>query len=309
VDSLCVLGPSKVLGKHASDDIDDDYCEFLHKSTMRNCKNRKILNCGKFCFHHGEGATSPLFLAERALEAALTFDGLDNAEQRRLFLDYAAELKLASVHDLDETARLAFFLNVYHTMICHAFLVLGPPDSSLQWISYFNNVAYQVGDDIFSLSELEHCIIRAKMSFPSQFLSRFVIPKSTYSTALSVVDNRINFALNCGSLSNPAKILVFRPEQISAQLDEASRLYLATVTYRRTLSGDLELKLPKMCQWFSDDFGSTREELLHSIEHLLPDDVRKQLADCKLPQEGKFDMSSCVIRFHSFNFECRSLSL
>jgi hypothetical protein len=283
--------------------------EFLHKSTMWNCKNRKILNCGKFCFHRGEGATSPLFLAERALEAALTLDGLDNAEQRRLFLDYAAELKLASVHDLDESARLAFFLNVYHTMICHAFLVLGPPDSSLQWVSYFNNAAYQVGDDIFSLSELEHCIIRAKMSFPSQFLSRFVIPKSTYATALSVVDSRINFALNCGSLSNPSKILIFRPEQINAQLDEASRLYLANVTYRRTLSGDLELNLPRMCRWFLDDFGSTREELLHSIERLLPDDVRKQLADCKLPQEGKFDMSTCVIRFNSFNFECRSLSL
>jgi Protein of unknown function, DUF547 len=235
------------LGKHASDDIDDDYCEFLHKSTMRNCKNRKILNCGKFCFHHGEGATSPLFLAERALEAALTFDGLDNAEQRRLFLDYAAELKLASVHNLNESARLAFFLNIYHTMICHAFLVLGPPDSSLQRITYFKNVAYQVGDNIFSLSELEHCIIRARMSFPSQFLSRFVIPKSTYSTALSVVDSRINFALNCGSLRNLSKILIFRAEQISAKRVGYTWQTLRT---RRTLSGDLELSMVFRRFWF-----------------------------------------------------------
>lgn len=195
-------------------------------------------------------------------------------------------------------------------MISHAFLVLGAPDSSLKWISYFNNIAYQVGDDIFSLTELEHCIIRAKMSYPTQFFSRFVIPKSTYSMALTSADYRINFALNCGSLSNPSKILLYKPDQLQEQLDEASRMYLKnSVTYRRSGSGDLELKLPKICQWFADDFGSSRENLLNHVERFLPDDVRRQLAGCRLPREGRFDMSSCTIRYHSFNFECTPLFL
>ena len=43
----------------------------------------------------------------------------------------------------------------------HAYLVLGPPSSSRAWLSYFNTIAYEAGGDIFSLSELEHCIIRA----------------------------------------------------------------------------------------------------------------------------------------------------
>jgi hypothetical protein len=197
--------------------------------------------------------------------------------------------------------------------------VLGPPDSSLKWINYFNNIAYQVGDDIFSLTELEHSIIRANMSYPTQFFSRFIIPKSAYpSFALTISDCRINFALNCGSLSNPSKIILYEPQQLNQQLDDASRLYLLnSVTYRRTGSGDLELKLPRICQWFADDFGPTRPDLLSAIESYLPFDVQRQLDGCRLSSPGgqqqtgpnRFDMSSIIIRYHSYNFECRPLSI
>jgi Protein of unknown function (DUF1769)/Protein of unknown function, DUF547 len=295
-------------------EIDNAADEFLHRSSMWQCKNRRILNCGKFFFRQEAAAvtdTNPLAMAEGALKKAVTMstEGLENSEKRRSFLDSVAELKRASLLGLDEASRLAFYLNVYHTMISHAFLVLGAPDSSLKWITYFNSIAYQVEDDIFSLTELEHCIIRAKMSYPTQFFSRFVIPKSTYKMALTTADYRINFALNCGSLSNPPRIILYKADRLQEQLDAASQLYLKCVTYRRTVSGDLELKLPKICQWFAEDFGSSRESLLHRIERFLPNEVRLQLAGCRLPRERKFDMSSCTIRFHAYNFECRSLSL
>ena len=49
----------------------------------------------------------------------------------------------------------------FTSQVNHAYLVLGPPSSSRAWLSYFNSIAYEAGGDIFSLSELEHCIIRA----------------------------------------------------------------------------------------------------------------------------------------------------
>ena len=288
--------------------------DFLHKSSMWHCKNRRILNCGRFFFRQQAETVvedDPLVLAEDALRKALgsPADGFEDFGQRRVFLDSAAKLKQAFVLGLSENARLAFFLNVYHTMISHAYLVLGPPDSSLKWITYFNNVAYEVGDDIFSLAELEHCIIRAKMSHPTQFFSRFIIPKSTYQVALGKADYRINFALNCGSLSNPSTITVYQADRLQDQLNAACRLYLRCVTYRRTNSGNLELKVPKICQWYTEDFGSSRQNLLKKIERYLSDDVRRQLAGCWFSVERKFDMSSCDVVYQSYNFECRRLSL
>jgi len=166
----------------------------------------------------------------------------------------------------------------------------------------------QVGDDIFSIAELEHCIIRAKMTSPAQMFSRFVIPKTRYQMALKTGDFRINFALNCGSLSSPSKVLIYRPEELNEQLDAATRLYLKTsVTYRRTSAGDLEIKLPKICQWFAEDFGTSRQNMLKLLVPFFDDDLRRQLENCWRGNEQKFDMSCCEIRYHPYSFECRPL--
>lgn len=285
--------------------------EFLHKSSMWQCKNRRILNCARFVFRNDSKVLNPLTLAENALSKTLRSPMADRAEdvaERRAFFESVAELKRADVSNLDEKARLAFFLNVYHIMISHAFLVLGPPDSSLKWPSYFNCQAYQVADDIFSIAELEHCIIRSKMASPTTVLSRFVVPKTRYRMELKTSDFRINFALNCGSLSSPSRVLIFRSEKLDVQLDAATRLYLKTsITYRRTSAGDLEVKLPRVCQWFARDFGPSRQNMLKTIESFLDDDLRRQLENCWRPQEQEYDMNCLEIRYHPFSFECRPL--
>lgn len=194
-------------------------------------------------------------------------------------------------------------------MISHAFLVLGPPDSSLKWISYFNNIAYQVSDDIFSLTELEHCIIRAKMSYPSQFFSRFVLPNSHYTMALTQPDFRINFALNCGSTSNPPTVFVYRVDQLDRQLDAACRRYLESVTVaqqRNTLS----IRLPRVCQWFADDFGSSQPELIAKIGPFLKAPSRQLLANVRSSSSpNRLDLNYFTIGYMPYSFECRQFSL
>ena len=48
---------------------------------------------------------------------------------------------------LPEESRKAFLLNLYHLMINTAYLLLGPPSSSLKAVSYFNAFAYHVDDE------------------------------------------------------------------------------------------------------------------------------------------------------------------
>merc|ERR1711902_427763 len=114
--------------------------------------------------------------------------------------------------NLNSTEKTAFFINLYHIMISHSYLVLGlPPSNGFKWISHFNMISYQCADEIFSLAELEHCIIRDSMSYPfnnNALVKNYIIPKSKYEMALSINDFRINFALNCGSVSNPETIPV-----------------------------------------------------------------------------------------------------
>jgi hypothetical protein len=72
-------------------------------------------------------------------------------------------LSLLRSFDKDATASeeiLCLMLNLYHCMLLHGFLVMGLPDGMLKWPSFYGVISYDAFGDIFSLSELEHCILR-----------------------------------------------------------------------------------------------------------------------------------------------------
>ena len=62
--------------------------------------------------------------------------------------------------DLESAEALCMFLNLYHCMLIHAFLIMGLPSSMYKWSTFFRNCSYEAFGDIFSLAELEHCVIR-----------------------------------------------------------------------------------------------------------------------------------------------------
>ncbi|KAG7360558.1 DUF547 domain containing protein [Nitzschia inconspicua] len=296
-------------------EVDDPMEEFLHKSTMWDCQKRRILNCRKLSFRT-KCAISPketLGLAEEALAKVMALQpkGPDDSDLCD-FLDCVAALKVADAYSLNEQERLAFFLNVYHVFIMHAYIVLSPPDSSLKWINYFNTIAFQVSDDIFSLAELEHNVIRAEMSNPSQFLSRFVLPKSYYLFALTKADFRINFALNPGSLSMPtSRVPLYKPERLNEQLDIVTRDFVAlTVSIKQKGTKDVNITLPRVCQWFEKDFGSgqSASDVLVTLLPFLSQEKKDALQTIWNSKKNSYDIGVFSLKYLPYNYECRFLT-
>eukprot|EP00980_Cylindrotheca_fusiformis_P008165 scaffold1729_cov117-Cylindrotheca_fusiformis.AAC.3 len=292
--------------------VDDPVREFLHKSAMFEYNKKKILNCRRFSFHVPKPQTKQdtLALAEEALRkaTALQAKGPNDADLMD-FLNCAAALKTADAYDLTEEERVAFFLNLYHVMIMHAFIVLGPPKSGLDWLTYFNNFAYQCSDDIFSLTELEHNIIRAEMSYPSQFLSRFVLPKSKFHFALTRPDFRINCALNSGSLSMPSSAVpIYKPDFLDDQLTEAVEKFVSVTVILNRKKDDVSVTLPRLCQWFANDFGDgSASDTLKKLKPFMTREQRDTLRSMWNPQKKSYDIKN--VKFLPFIFECRFLTL
>jgi len=332
--------------------VQDPTEEFLHRSSMWQIKQKQkqILNCKKFNFNSPNDATvwdglvgdeercdeqqpssavhgnnhqqHPCKVVETALINVFQCkeDDSGNDEALRNFLNSASDLKSVDIRSLPENERIAFFLNLYHVMVMHTFLVLGAPDSALKAISYFGMIAYQVSDEIFSLTELEHCIIRGGMSRPSKFLARLLfIPNSSYppQIALTRSDYRINFALNCGSITSPEGVPIYRADTLDMQLDENARYFLqATTKIKKSSSGivssSLSIALPKVCQWYADDFGKGKSaDCIRSIEKYLSSENREMLQS--VSSVGKhtvpFKSHQLNVKFLSYSFVCRSLSL
>ena len=296
--------------------VDRPAQEYMHNSSVWEMKKRRIYNCAVFSFHaEGEMKTTtlndPLALVSRTLQlAAESVNDDESALKRHEFLQCVSTLKLVDLNPLTEDERLAFYLNLYHTMVLHAFLILGPPSAGLSFITLFKDVSYEVGDDLMSLAELEHCIIRAKMAQPSNFLSRFVLPRSTYRLALGSSDFRIIFALNSGSTSSPEKVLLFTPNRLQEQLDTATRLVcMESVTVTKQGVREVVLTLPRVCQWYGQDFGSQANMVNNLAPYLKAVDRDKLLATCWSSRKNAYDMSCITIKYDDFSFVCRPLSI
>merc|ERR1712157_297012 len=78
--------------------------------------------------------------------------------------------------------------------------------------------------------------------------------------------------------------------------------------------GKVSVTLPKLCQWFADDFGDrdgdrdgSPSDVLKSLEPYLSRDQRRSLKSCWNEKKNCYDLKS--VKYRSFVFECRFLTL
>ncbi len=138
---------------------------------------------------------------------------------------------------------------------------------------------YEIGGDVFSLAELECCVIRGSMSQAYHPKPPFVVAKSpahlTYS--LSFVDPRINFILNTGNMSHPPEVPVLKPDDFEEQLN-----LLCTTYMDRNMKIDpprKQLVLPKVCDVYRNDFDDVNTCLHYCLQYL-SEELQNQVIDC-----------------------------
>lgn len=116
---------------------------------------------------------------------------------------------------------------------------------------------------------------------------------SHFTYALQNVDPRINFILNCGSVSNPPVIFIVTPKTLEKQMQKATQVSLGY-----SISVDMKTRtvtLPKICDIYRADFG---DDLLVECEKFL--NGTKHGIDLKEVLE--FDLKLAV-KFLKFNKE------
>lgn len=150
------------------------------------------------------------------------------------------------------------------------------------------------------------------MSYPSSFLSRFILPKSQYRFALARPDFRLNFALNPGSLSVPTSVVpIYKTETLNQQLNNITEEYVGyTVYVRQKGKNDVQITLPRVCQWFAEDFGpnASASDVMFAIEPYLSSQKRDTLRLIWNSKKKTYDIGIFSLKYLSFNYECRFLT-
>ncbi|KAH7655297.1 Ternary complex factor MIP1 leucine-zipper-containing protein [Dioscorea alata] len=157
-------------------------------------------------------------------------------------LEYAAEAlkgfrflveQLAKVNPscMSANERLAFWINLYNTLIMHAYLAYGVPKSDMKLFSLMQKVSYTVGGCSFSAAEIEFVILKMKPpAYRPQIalilaLHKFKISEEHKRYSIDSSEPLVVFALSCGMYSSPA-VRVFTAENVREELQNSMRDYM-----------------------------------------------------------------------------------
>ena len=170
----------------------------------------------------------------------------------------------------DDAHKKAFWINVYN-----AYFQILRKDYGLKKPEIYTEKSITIAGHKFSLDDIEHGILRRyRYKYSLGFFSNPFASSQIKKMAVSVIDYRIHFALNCGAKSCPpiAFYTVYGLEQ---------QLELATLSF---LEGDAEIKevekevhITKLMKWFLKDFGGRR-----GIRKILKQQLNKDFKKYKL---------------------------
>lgn len=168
----------------------------------------------------------------------------------------------------DRNAQLAFWINLYNTLVLDGVIALGVKRSVMEQragIIFFRQAAYVVGGHRMSCDDIEHGILRANRGHPYYPGKQFRSSDPRLKWVIEPFDARIHFALNCASRSCPP-IRAYSPEALDSQLDLATRSFLSTEV--QILPEKNALHLSSIFKWFATDFGGRTGIIDFVLSHL-----------------------------------------
>ena len=209
----------------------------------------------------------------------------DTADFERLRVR-ACALRSSRLDALSRPARLSFLINAYNLSVGFAMCAFGAPRTRAHRRTFFDDVRLCVGGDAYSLSELEHGLLRGNRRAPYCLFKPFAAsdPRVRFATVRipddgdsssnggggsreDAFDARIHFALNCGATSCPP-ISSYTAANVDDELEAAAEAFVEGSTMvdvaHRTV------RTSAIFRWYAGDFGRTDADVLGRISRWLP---------------------------------------
>lgn len=219
---------------------------------------RRVLNKGVPASQDASGVDEALRQLRNQLkgeflrEGAVDYAGLKNSQLYRELQQTSRLLQLVRPTGMSNNERLAFWLNLYNVLAIHGIIAMEIRESVMEIPSFFHLVAYQVGEWVFTLDDMENGVLRRNGTHPATKSRMFEKNDPRLACCPDEVDPRIHMALVCCAKSCPP-VSFYDAEHVDEQLEAAARNFVAAEIQiderRRTLT------LPLIFRYYESDFG------------------------------------------------------
>ncbi|KAL5698617.1 hypothetical protein ACHQM5_029632 [Ranunculus cassubicifolius] len=232
----------------------------------------------------------------------------DALKRFRLLVEQLAKLNPACMNNNE---RLAFWINLYNTLIMHGYLAYGVPGSDVKFFSLMKKAAYTVGGLSLCALDIEHIILKMKPSphHRPQLVSphKFKLLEEKGEYAIDRPEPLVAFALSCGMHSSPA-VRIFRPENVMDELQSSMRDYIQASVGISSKGG--KLLVPKLLHCYTKSEGKVEDSMLPEwICRLLCPEQAAMVRDCSVPSRKQRLTSPRSFTVQSFDSTFRYLFL
>jgi Protein of unknown function, DUF547 len=164
-----------------------------------------------------------------------------------------------------DAARIAFWANLYNSLVLHCLCLRPLKGSLLRHRRMFDRVAYTVGGSEYPLNLIENGVLRGNRRMPVRLRRPLGRSDPRLRVTVSRLDPRIHFALNCGARSCPP-IRAYDPEALDEQLEMSTRTYLEVETV--VDAERCRIMLPRLMRLYRTDFGDRAEQLAFAARYV-----------------------------------------
>jgi len=175
-------------------------------------------------------------------------------------------------------------------LVVHSYTKTGFLSNFLDWRCFCASSYFSIAGAAYSLDDILHGVLRGNKPVSGFTDKRFGAGDSRLNNCIGVFDPRIFFVLCYHNQTSPP-LYTLVPDQLEQILQRATTDYITEQIDISTTRN--EVTLPRIFDWYRDDFGS-KMEMLHWVMKFLSAAKQKQLE--KLIENGCYVKYS--YRFH-----------
>ncbi|XP_010518712.1 PREDICTED: uncharacterized protein LOC104798362 isoform X2 [Tarenaya hassleriana] len=198
------------------------------------------------------------------------------------------QLERVTLSQMEDNAKLAFWVNVYNSLVMHAYLAYGVPANSLRRLALFHKSAYNIGGHIISANTIEHSIFCFQTPRSGRWLETIIstaLRKKSAEDRQNITSSRFKlsksepllcFALCTGSLSDPV-LKVYTASNVKEEIEAAKREFMQSNVVVKKLK---KVYLPKVIERFGKESGLSSEEVMRWVMENVDKKLQESIQKC-----------------------------
>jgi hypothetical protein len=228
------------------------------------------------------------------LEASrVNYQAMKGSPEYEAYLQKTGLLRKFDLSQLRERQeKLAFWINLYNTMVIHGVIDWDIRESVKERNGFFARLKYDIGGYLFCLNDIEHGILRDNSRPPYGLFRPFGRGDPRLPFTVAPPEPRIHFTLVCGSRSCPP-IGFYTSELIEEQLELATASFINSQEVEIIPSENL-LRISQIFRWYRRDFGGDRRAIIQFLLRYLDPGEKKGFVESH--------KNSLMIRYRDYDW-------